>query len=180
MCPSTDPFRPVSSEITLGKWEQMRMNLGLRKGSHSAPIMCASLRESSGPNTSHPVSLFFFFFVLSIQRNMAEMCNYLFEALCFQQVWNMCTSSPLLFLFISVRLLFLNPPSSPFFLNPFFSQLSSSRSHICVPVTHCFSLLPLIFLLSSFLASHTHAYVSSPSLKWFISFLPPAKITTAY
>jgi len=35
-----DPFRPVSSEITLGKWQQMRVNLGLRKGSHSAPIMC--------------------------------------------------------------------------------------------------------------------------------------------
>lgn len=99
------------------KWE---WTSNFEKG-HTVLLLCvyASLRESSGTNTSHPVSLFFFFFVSSIQRNMAEMCNYLFEALCFQQVWNMCTSSPLLFPFIFVRLLFLNPPSSSC---PFFSQ----------------------------------------------------------
>lgn len=56
----------------------------LQKGSRSAPIMKNSgLRESSGTNTSHIMSLFSLFFVSSIQRNMAEMCNYLFEALCF-------------------------------------------------------------------------------------------------
>lgn len=117
--------------------------------------VCVSLRESSGTNTSHIVPLFSFFFVSSIQRNMAEMCNYLFEALCFQQVWNMCTSSPPLFLFISIRLLFLT------------SILSSPSFFLAV--THCFSLLPLIFPLSSFpgcfLSSHTR-----------LSFLPFFKV----
>lgn len=143
----SDPCLQKSRWENGSKWE---WTSNFEKG-HTVLLLCvyASLRESSGTNTSHPVSLFFFFFVSSIQRNMAEMCNYLFEALCFQQVWNMCTSSPLLFPFIFVRLLFLNPPSSscPFFSQ--FFQLSSSRSHVFLAVTHCFSLLPFIFPLST-------------------------------
>jgi len=75
------------TRTTLRKWEQMRTNLrSLERVPQCSYYECVSLGDSSGTNTSHIVSLLSFFFVSSIQRNIAEMCNYLFEALCFNQV----------------------------------------------------------------------------------------------
>lgn len=138
--PLSEPCLQKSRWENGSKWE---WTSNFEKG-HTVLLLCvyASLGESSGTNTSHPVSLFFFFFVSSIQRNMAEMCNYLFEALCFQQVWNMCTSSPLLFPFIFVRLLFLNPPSSSC---PFFSQVFLLPA-LFITITRFFSLSHIVSL----------------------------------
>lgn len=161
------------------KWE---WTSNFEKG-HTVLLLCvyASLGESSGTNTSHPVSLFFFFFVSSIQRNMAEMCNYLFEALCFQQVWNMCTSSPLLFPFIFVRLLFLNPPIilMSIFLSILSSPSSLHHNHMFFSLSHIVSLSfpsysPVNFTRLFFFTSHTRLCFL-PSFKVVYLFFAPGQ-----